>query len=200
MPVVSQFSWLLHGNDEGTHSDGLHALSVNWVMPAGPDNDIAVDDQFWKEVDQLIWPWEWDVFGWHGIESAQSLAIKRISVGWQSDPPQNTLDIQPRIKEQIKTRTHGCTKPFTVQVPPPEAAPGSPLPACLPNEFAPLTHLPAGISANVLGMARALRLSKDERDKFSYLVPEFRAMIGGLDGHSARTWPACRGRTQPSLR
>lgn len=183
MPGLSHFRWLLHSNDEGavTGSDE-HAFSVNWVMPEGEflpaasvEDSVKVDLPFWNKLDQLIWPWELTVVGWYAVDDA--LSITSLATTSMSPAPQDTLGIQARVKEQIQSRSDGCTTPFKMDVQSSEPPPHQQRPAFLPGEFAPLTHLPAGISADVLGMTRTLRVNGSDHEKIRWLVPELRARI-----------------------
>lgn len=182
MSELAHFRWFLHGNDEGPTLDASeHAYSVNWVMPQGdfnpPADSVSIGTQFWSELGQLIWPWETELVGWHAVDNNRLIIPLQPSA--MSAALIDSSGIQARIREQIQTRCTGSTKPFDLPDDDDTPQGARPEPNRLPSEFAPLTHLPAGISGTVLGMTRTLRVPVAQQAGIQWLVPELKAQVGG---------------------
>lgn len=148
--TLQTFAWILHGNDEGV-LDEKRRLSVNWVMPTdgapGSATEITGSCVF-NDADALMWPWRMNIEHWWEATENQ---VVRLDTGEHS-----RLDdqhgLQLNMEAEVRRKCGACAAAFSTEIEHLEASePGA---ISLPHVFAPLTHLPSGVSQDMLGMSR----------------------------------------------
>jgi hypothetical protein len=199
MPALEKFAWLLHANDEGIYGKEWQ-VAVNWVMPWG----ATVAGTKWTDgvdmtgmtskavidtVGSLVWPWALNITAWYGIPATapwNPVALDEKSL----DTPADREQIQARIQKEIVETTRDCPQPFSLdprylhareKVDAAAVRAGtSKGSVSLAHAFAPLTHLPAAISGDVLGVTRGFRCEAGNRTLYVACVPEFTVDINGV--------------------
>lgn len=164
------FFWMLHGNDEGRDAGGGRRVAVNWVMPAcapRPGESPKLDgDQVFKEAGALMWPWRLEIDDWFAIDAdgvAQALGATGLSA------VEDRQAIHALLEAELYSKCAGCDDACSLEQ--------KYLGAALPHLFTPLTHLPAALSQDVLGMVRAFAC-QDLPGTVAY-VPRFELEQGG---------------------
>lgn len=163
MPFI--FAWMLHGNDEGPEG-ASRRIAVNWVMPAGSaqlgDVPAIGGEAAFSAVGDLMWPWRFTIEAWWGTGTGIDLQL--FDTGDRTGVA-DRQDAWALLEAELFNRCAQCDAVFSpdaehfheaVKAPPrtrlPVARCGI---ASLPHVFTPLTHLPAVLSQDVLGMVRA---------------------------------------------
>jgi hypothetical protein len=185
--MSTNFTWLLHANDEGK-SGNKRQIAVNWVMPTNmPDMSEPLpmrgEDAF-NLAGELMWPWKMEVDAWwtcDGTSPPIQLATEDQSL------VQDVAGIHALLQTELFNKSAACEKAFSMH--PDELRPGKaasprvqlPVDQCadssLPHLFASLTQLPAAMSNHMLGMCRSFRCEPPKGEQ-AYL-PEFTLNIGG---------------------
>ncbi len=181
---MSIFGWVLHLGRCAYLDDDSHAMmSINFVMPAGepdldswnPEHPPGLPEASWSKVDAinqleaLLYPWKWEVKSWKLVKlDANGKNLKEYEVNFVS----GCLPIKDRIspsKDSIwneienETKEGSCENVFSADAKYATAESGG---KSFPHLFAPLTHLPAGISNEVLQLAGFLKIGKKEIEDF----------------------------------
>ncbi|QOJ24403.1 MAG: hypothetical protein HRU78_12775 [Gammaproteobacteria bacterium] len=175
------FGWVLHLGRCAYLDDDSVVLSVNFVMPAGepdldswnPEHPPGLPKARWSKVDaikrlgDLLYPWQWEIKSWKLVKlDANGKNLKECEVNFVS----GCLPIKDRIspsKDSIwneienETKEGNCENVFSADAKYATAESGG---KSFPHLFAPLTHLPAGISNEVLQLAGFLKIGKKERE------------------------------------
>lgn len=150
------FSWMLHGNDEGEH-DGGRQIAVNWVMPW--DATQCDGAGAFAAVGNLMWPWRFVIEQWWAVDDS---GLHPVATTGHS----TAIDRQGAyalLEAELRSKCVSCPDVFSTDIKhmwpgegdavhqPPPAEWGK---SSLPHVFVPLTHLPAILSQDVLGMVR----------------------------------------------
>jgi hypothetical protein len=182
------FAWMLHGNDEGQHKSGRRQIAVNWVMPAGgtaPGPSPKTDgDSVFTAAGELMWPWRFEIEDWWAVDAAG--ALKALATSERS-PAVDRHATYELLEAEIYNRCARCEDAFSpaeaylragVEAPPRARLPkGRCAESSLPHVFTPLTHLPAALSQDVLGMVRGFACDA-QAGPVAY-APQFLVRAGG---------------------
>lgn len=192
--TLKKFAWLLHCNDEGQDKGQQH-VSVNWVMPWGttgsgdwsPNDDVSdnlTGEQVFEQTGGLVFPWRHTILTWYGVIT-DGVPPEEVQLTDTVTNPDCESEICEKIEAELCIKTKACPKPFSL-----DAAyldnghktdqPGSRGGASLPHAFAPLTHLPAPISQDMLGVCRAFSYANANGTYLAF-APQFSARIKKLD-------------------
>lgn len=202
MPTLEKFAWLLHSNDEGIYGKEWQ-VAVNWVMSwgatvagakwiDGSDMTGMTSKEVIDTVGSLVWPWALNITAWYGIPAAapwKPVALDERSLYTPADRGQ----IHDRIQKEIVETTRDCPQPFSLDpryLHAREKVDADAVRAgtsngrvSLAHAFAPLTHLPAAISGDVLGVTRGFRCEEGKRTLYVACAPEFTVDINGVTRH-----------------
>lgn len=184
MPL-RQFAWMIHCNDEGLEN-GRWQASVNWVMPWGADDGASwhasmaaastvtgsCGETVATEVGDLLWPWKMHLKDWYvvhdhdGAPTLVQVPVLHASIAVDK------LGVQHKIEQEIRHKTAHCPTPFSLD-PACLHDPKWPDRSSLPHAFAPLTHLPAPVAQDILGLVTVVQFDKAVRSGCRALVPAF---------------------------
>ncbi|MFJ4395165.1 hypothetical protein [Pseudomonas sp. NPDC089396] len=168
---MPNYSWLLHCSRETAKPDpaGEVDYAVNWVMPRSDDGTALIDDSFWVTTGNLFFPWRLEVDHWWVVTGTLPGTLGSFTPLLHQtvhDPVRNGL--QAQIKQRTKDQ------PLSRSTQDLDAGAG----ITLVDAIAPLSHLPAKLSSDVLGTT-VIVSTPAPLNEIQGLVPEFNAVIGG---------------------
>lgn len=188
----SKFAWLVHCNNEASADSALHDASVNWVMPWGGEagktwpadgpTGAGVAKQVWARAGDLLRPWRYDITEWHGIRGD---AMLEPLTAMHASTATDQLGLWRSMERELESTTIECERPFShnsEHLPTiPDSDPDQRAIVAtntLPHAFAPLTHLPAAVSQDMLGVSRYFRYPAALGEFIAY-APAFSVTLDG---------------------
>lgn len=168
--IYDQFAWLIHCNNEPSTQQGLRDASVNWVMPwagdgvAWPGEPVAgagSGAQVWAQAGNLLRPWRHTVTGWFGVDANGTILPLTTA---DTSTARDELGLWASLEDELIDTTRDCGEPFSSAPPTADMQAGADPSRrtlgtrnTLPHALAPLTHLPAALAQDVLGVTRYFR-------------------------------------------